>query len=313
MKNNLRFTTAHRYYQLFLIICSMCILFCLTTSFLCSKGKVKDMRVDTVVFSFDRPLQLYAYLESAEKYLSNVNETHVIYRASNNAYDNGYQIVAQRFPRVLFHKQSTNPQNDFKSLVWASVYSNTSICQYVMFAVDDIIIKDSVDMQECTRALEDYKAWGFYLRLGKNINYCYMLNRPTAPPKGKDMGNLFCWKFCDGDGDWAYPNNVDNTIYRKKDILSYLKKEPFTNPNYLEGHWQKWRDMKGKGICFQTSKNINIPLNLVNPSYNRNNHLFTPAELLQKFQQGLKIDILKFHQVNNNAPHVDYQPAFIMR
>lgn len=271
------------------------------------------MRVDQVVFSYDRPLQLFAYLESAELYLSNLNETHVIYRTSSDAYEKGYQIVAQRFPRVIFHKQSQNPQNDFKSLVWTSVFSATSYCPYVMFAVDDIIIKDYVDLSECTKALEDYDAWGFFFRLGKNIDYCYMLNRATPVPKGKDLGNKFIWKFSDGDGDWGYPNNVDNTIYRKKDIMEYLKKEQFTNPNTLEGHWQKWRDMKKKGVSFLTSKNINIPMNLVNPSQNRHTQLFTPAELLQKFQQNLKIDVKKFYQVNNRSPHVDYQPTFIQR
>lgn len=272
------------------------------------------MRVDVIVFSFDRALQLYAYLESQEKYLTGVNDTHVVYRASSPEHENSYTQVSQRFPKVQFHKQSMTPQNDFKQLVWSSVYSNLSPCSYIMFAVDDLIVKDHVNLVGCTNALEAQKAWGFFLRLGKNINFCYMLNQATPPPACTDVGGgIFAWKFADGQGDWGYPNNVDMTIYRKKDIMAYLRNENYIHPNSLEANWQKWRDMKGKGLCFQTSKNINIPLNLVNPSTNRCNNSFTVPQLLLKFQQGQKINIQAFHQINNTSPHVDYMPTFIPR
>jgi hypothetical protein len=275
----------------------------------------KERGVDVVVSSFDRPLQLYAYLESQEHYLTGVNQTHIIYRASEARFEKAYRQVQKRFPEAHFHKQSTHPKSDFKPLVWASIYSSKSASPYVMFAVDDIIFTDYVDLKVCTKAIEDYKAWGFFLRLGKNITYCYMKNKPSLPPVGKDLGDMFTWKFGDGKGDWRYPNNTDNTIYRKKDIQAFLKNEKYTNPNTLEVHWQKWRNMKKMGLCFQTSKNINIPCNCVQQSYkeNRHNQTYTTDELLAKFQQGLKIDILKFYQVNNNSPHVDYVPTFTPR
>lgn len=292
----------------------LCGLFCIFTSFNVMKNKPVDMRVDTVLFSFDRPLQLYAYLESTERYLTGVNETHVIYRSSQSAYEQGYQRVARRFPKVLFHKQSDRPHDDFKSLVLASVYSNSSICPYVMFAVDDIVIKDHADLEVCTKAMESNKAWGFFLRLGKNITHCYSLNSATPCPEGKDIGKtMFSWKFSKGDGDWGYPNNVDNTIYRKKDIMNFLKNDSFQHPNSLEYNWQRWRDMEGTGICFVTSININIPMNLVNLSSNRCNHSFTPQELLLKFQQGLKMDIGPFYRVKNRSAHVDFTPTFVPR
>lgn len=299
--------------RLVVIVCLLGI-FCLTTSFRIPKNCSKDMQVDVVVFSFDRPLQLYAYLESAERYLTGVNETHVIYRSSKFAYEQGYQIVAKRFPKVLFHRQSERPHDDFKPLVVASVYSDASTCPYIMFAVDDIVIKDDVNLEVCTKAMESNKAWGFFLRLGKNITHCYSLNSATPCPEGKDIGKtMFSWKFSKGDGDWGYPNNTDNTIYRKKDILSFLKNGNFKHPNSLEENWQGWRDMEGTGLCFVVSKNINIPMNLVNQSGNRCNHSFTPQELLVKFQQGLKMDIEPFYQVKNRSAHVDFTPTFIPR
>ena len=72
-------------------------------------------------------------------------------------------------------------------------------------------------------------------------------------------------------------------------------------------------DMNAKGICFYRTKNINLPMNLVNPWNNRSSNLYSVEELLAKFQLGLKIDILQFHKVKNRAPHVDYNPTFISR
>ncbi len=273
-----------------------------------------EWQVDTVVFSYDRPLQLFAYLESAEKYLTGVHKTHVIYRSSSKNYEEGYKKVAQRFPKVIFHQQQETEESDFKSLVLAALYSSKSFCEYMMFAVDDLVVKDYTDVQVCTKALFEHKAWGFFLRLGKNIQYCYMLYRPTPCPKGEELGNnLFSWTFSQGDGDWGYPNNTDMTIYRKSDLKNCLNTEIFSNPNSMEICLQKLNNMGAKGICFSFSRNINIPINLVNLSGNRNNHSFTPQELLERFEQGLKMNISQFHQVTNVSPHVDYTPTFIAR
>jgi hypothetical protein len=185
-----------------------------------------------------------------------------------------------------------------------------------MFAVDDIIVTEFVNLAECTKALEKHRAWGFFLRLGKNIHYCSIQDKPAYPPKGKDIRNqFFLWKFAQAMTDWCYPNNVDMTIYRKKDISSALQKENYANPNGLEGVWARnWADCGKLGICFQHSKIINIPMNIVQTLYkNRHNHTYSTEELLLKFQQGLKIDISIFYQRHYNTVHVDAQPSFIQR
>ncbi|EKD49039.1 MAG: hypothetical protein ACD_64C00023G0003, partial [uncultured bacterium] len=51
--------------------------------------------VDLVVFSCDRPLQLYALLESVQQYARGLAEQHVIYRATDLKFEKGYAIVSQ--------------------------------------------------------------------------------------------------------------------------------------------------------------------------------------------------------------------------
>jgi len=272
--------------------------------------------VDIILFSYNRPLQLYSCLESIERYFSGFNEIHVVYRASNPAYATGYEGVWEKFAYVKSHPQGINPKEDFKPLVLSSVYSPSSKAAYVMFGVDDDVVTDFVFLTDCVNHLEKYHVWGFFLRLGKNINYTYPLNKFTPCPQGNDqMDGVFTWKFNDGTGDWAYPNNVDMTIYRKKDITAFLNVAMYVNPNTFEGIWaSRWAHLQQRGICYPHSKIINIPMNLVNEAYsNRYGHLYTPEQLLAKWQQGLKIDISQFYKIENKALHNEYEPHFIAR
>ena len=292
----------------------LCIL--VLTSFTSKAWAQQAGAVDLIVFSYNRPMQLYALLESSEKYFKGLNQLHVIYRSSNESFDEGYHMVAKRFPRVKYHKQSATPAADFKSLVLSCVYGQKNAAPYVLFAVDDIIMTDKVDLRVCTKAIEQYKAWGFYLRMGKNIQECYSLNQSTPCPKGRNRGNrFFQWTYADGAGDWRYPNSVDMTIYSKKRIEPFLRAGDYIHPPSLEGRWADIgaKKLHRKGISFFSSKMINIPLNSLGPYNNRHMHAFTPEELQQKFKSGKKIDISRYHRMRNRAPHVDCELTFISR
>ncbi len=278
-------------------------------------------QVDLVVFSYDRPLQLYAFLESVEAYLTNPHLIHVIYRCTDDRFASGYDKVFTRFRYVIPHKQGKNPQKDFKKNVLKSVFSKKSKSPYIMFAVDDIILTDKIDLTECTDALKKYKGWFFSLRLGKNITKNTLaLNQSLEPvhtgvPNGKDLKNgVFTWKFTDpsAQGSWNYPNSTDVTIYRKKDIKRFLKKAKYTNPNIMESEWHwNWQPKNKKGLSFQSSKAVNLPLNVVNPYWQSANINISTWQLLEKFESGFKIDIGKFYKIDNYAPHMPYEPTFI--
>ncbi len=269
---------------------------------------------DLVVFSYNRPLQLYALLESAETYLTGLNEKKVIYRASKKEYEDAYQKVKCRFPDVDFMAQGSNPRADFKPLTMKAIFESSG--DYVVFAVDDIIVTDFVDMNECIRLLEKTGAYAFYLRLGTNITECYMLNTKTpVPMHTKISDDVIMWQFKSGRGDWRYPNSVDLNVFRKKNIKPVFERLTFAAPNKLEAAWAGQANTNFHGLCFTYSKMINIPMNLVQTEYIRNNcmHDLSPQELLDVFNKGLKIDISMVFQMRNKAPHVEYNPVFIPR
>lgn len=280
--------------------------------------------VDLIVFSKDRPLQLYAHLESVYTYLKHVNSIQVIYHAADKEYAQGYEHVKRDFPHVTYYQQSTsNPKGDFKHLLTQAL--NRCPSKYMMFAVDDIIVKDFCDLHECTNALNHTHAYAFYLRMGLNITELYSVNTAVRS-SNETVGlpalvhldkNIYAWRFNTGRGDWAYPHSVDMTIMRTKTIKQHIRVLNFDTPNKFEGEWAwKVRPAANKiGLCFTLSPMVNLPLNLVQSHWtaNRVMHEYSAKDLHEKFKRGKKIDIAPLFQIVNKAPHMEYSPTFIDR
>jgi hypothetical protein len=275
----------------------------------------QELKADLVIFSFDRPLQLYALLESIEKYITGLGQIHIIYRASNDQFSAAYEEVHKRFNTPQFIKQGDNPRNDFKPLTLQATFSSPH--DYVIFAVDDIIVKDFINITQCIELLEKFHAYGFYLRLGKNLTECYSVNHPQKlPPLVEAEKGIFAWRFIQGEYDWNYPNTVDMTVYRKKDIKVNFEMLSYQAPNSLEGAWagRGYTVNSLIGLCYETSKIVNLPLNRVQNEYsNRSMNFLMPDQLLNIFNEGLKISIEPLFKINNEAAHMAYEPIFEQR
>lgn len=288
--------------------------FLLLPSYFLSKGN--QPKVDLITFSFDRPLQLYAFLESTQQYVTGLGKTVVIYRSSNKAFHDAYEQVRSTFAWVEFLEQGAYPQGDFKPLTMKAL--NEASASYVIFAVDDIVVKDYVDLVECAKALEAAGAYGFYLRLGTNLTQCYPYGSAKQPlPIFERIGNdMLTWTLGRGVYDWGYPHTVDMTVYRKADVLKDFSLFHFTNPNMLEGNWamRAGRVAQCKGLCFTETKIVNLPLNRVqNVCLNLNMGSLSPQELLDLFNQGLKMDIQPLYKIKNPGAHTEYAPTFVKR
>jgi hypothetical protein len=284
------------------------LLYVIVLSTYCCQG------VDLVVFSFNRPIQLYALLESVEKYMTHVGQISVIYRASDELFACGYEAIKMKFAHAVYYEQSNQPFADFKPLTMRATFESPS--DYVLFAVDDIVVTQPVDLNVCTDTLERTGAYGFYLRLGVNITQCYMLYDCYTPVPYNHLiaPGIYQFTFKDGIGDWGYPNTVDMTVYRKKDIKTMFESLAFHNPNSLEGMWAAYPDLNKQGLFFERSVMVNTPLNIVNENRtNRAEHSYTSKELLAIFNNGLKIDINPLSTVVNKAPHMAYVPTFVKR
>lgn len=271
--------------------------------------------VDLIIFSFDRPMQLYALLESIEWYSTGLNSIQVIYRVSNDDFEQAYTQVKNRFSDVRYYKQGSSPAQDFKPLTISALENAQS--PYILFAVDDIIVKDYVDLSYCAQLLEKYSAYGFYLRLGTHLNWCYPTSKkqPLPPFRKADHG-LCVWQFLQGSGDWGYPRMLDMALYRKDTVTNDLQNIDFTNPTTLETIWanNSCEIKKEIGISFTHTKIVNIPLNMVQTEFKWiNMNAFNAGELLELFTMGCKIDCSEFFRIENKAGHLEFIPHFILR
>lgn len=275
-------------------------------------------KADLLIFSYNRPMQLWALLESIDKYMKGLESIYVLYRSSSEPFAKAYDEVKAAFPSVQFIQQSEKPFQDFQPTTLDILFNKTK-SDYILFAVDDMIMKDSVNIPDCLKILEETKAYFFSLRLGKHIEYCYMGDFPEEVPHHLNLlGNFMAWQIDAAQGDWMSAESVDMNIFRKSDLKEPLTTIEFRNPNDLEWLWSEFFkknkiSRKRIGVAYQTSKVLNIPLNLVNPSQNPNMNSFTAEELLKKFNDGLKISIDPLHQIENPSVHFDYIPTFSPR
>lgn len=269
---------------------------------------------DVVIFSYDRPLQLELLLMSMRRFVTGTGEVAVIYRASAQPYQKAYEQLQQAFPTIRFVAQGVHPKKDFKPLTEQYAFNTPS--NYILFAVDDNVVKEPIDLAACIELLEKYQAYGFYLRMGCHLTDCYTMSckQPLPPLQEREPG-VYSWNFLQGFADWGYPNSVDMTLYRKRDIKQIVTSLQYENPNTLELQWASNPASRAKiGLCFARTKMVNLPLNKVQDSWdNRNENLLQPAEQLAKFNEGLTIDLEPLCGITNRSAHMGYVPTFVSR
>jgi hypothetical protein len=268
---------------------------------------------DLLLFSFDRPLQLYACLESIYRYMSGFEKVSVIYRVSHDRFEQGYEIVKRSFPQAHFIRQSQDPKRDFKPNVLKSVFGSPA--EYILFGVDDIVAKEPVDLKLCMEQMERTGAYGFYLRFGKHIRFCYQSGKEQKVPKSIPLSqDIYAWDILSAEADWGFPNSLDMTLFRKSDLKPAFEKMKFKTPNSLEYIWATEHAPKqALGLYFETSKIVNIPLNIVSRTGNPHMNYSDTEELLAKFNEGLKIDIDPLKGIENPSPHFEWIPEFTPR
>lgn len=270
-----------------------------------------EERVDLLIFSYNRPLQLYAFLESSEKHLENLHRQYVIYRAGNDHYEKGYEKVKEAFPNVIYIRQSVdNPYEEFAPVVRKTIFDrNVSTARYISFAFDDFLIKESIDFKEAVSLLKETGAYGFYFCLGNNLK---------DHPKDQRLliqEGVFGWQFSTMDGEWRVPNSLKMTLFNKEDIEVDFINMKFHSPNILEALWNENANLSRIGLYYDRSKAVSLPLNIAmeNEKDSERVSKISTKELLTYFDQGLKINTLQVEQMENEAINVSLKPTFIKR
>lgn len=270
------------------------------TGLIFAKPKI-EYNVDLVIFSKDRPVQLYSCLESIKKYISGVENICVLYETSNSSFETAYQTIKNDFPEIEFFKQnSVNVNTEFKTLL-LKILSEKLTRKYLAFVRDNIIVKDYVDLHICCDLMHHENAHGFYLLPGKNV-----LNERMCAIERVKFCHDGVWKWNVGDkikSDFGQINNFNMTVYRKSNLIKLFKNMHFDSSDKLENEWNKNVTKDKKGLFFDQSKVVDIALT----------EDFNNAKLLTIFNADFKMDITSLHKINNKLSSIRYEPSFILR
>lgn len=237
----------------------------------------------------------------------------MLYRVSDQHYDMAYEELKNIFSYASFIQQGDNPRADFKPLLLQCFLISSA--EYIIFSVDDVIIKDCVDFNACIKAMENANAYCFYLRLGENITRQYGQDITIGTPAYTEVQkDILQFTVRDGSGDWAYAHNLDMTLYKKSDIVEFFVNADYSSPNTLESVWSGIVNLENYGLCFRESKIFTLPLNIIQQDWwVPNENSYSAQELFMRWQEGFIFDINQFYLINNDCALMGYKPQFISR
>ncbi len=274
-------------------------------------GSSGPLQIEGVVFSKDRPLQLAATLGSFLDQMHGAGPLQVLYAASSLRYERAYEELQSEFgpPKILWQRE-TSFRLDLVRLL-ASIRSST-----MFFLVDDIVFVEPVAMAELAKL--DPQQFIVSLRLGKNLDYCYMASSKQRLPTLESLGGsvpLLSWKWCDGDWDWGYPLSLDGHFFSTSQLRVMASLTEYSAPNSFEGSLQAFSGVFEclNGVCYEKSRLVNIPHNKVQ-SENRNRSQGHSAEdLLRAWEEGYRIDFQSLYGFNNRSAHEEVPLRLVRR
>jgi len=263
--------------------------------------------VVVLVFSKDRAMQLEGLLASLFLHCREQEEIKIIvlYTCSHEETKGKYKEIMENYPRVLFWEELN---------FFIQVRDVLKQSPFVLFLVDDTLWVGDFSPSVLKSLLSTSpQAAGISLRLGKNITYCYPLDRPQALPfciTQREGFLLYDW--LSASLDFAYPLEVSSSCYRTQDILAVLQESVFKNPNELEGLLANFvvRLLPDKRLLFcpEQSLAFSVPVNRVqNAVSNRFSYQpdYEVDKLDVKFAEGWRIDVEK---LSGFVPQSCHQP-----
>lgn len=264
-----------------------------------------------LIFSKDRAMQLQGVIDSLRRHLRGGNlRVAVLFKATTDRARQQYEHLTNRNTDIAFL-----PETNFR----AQVLRLLDLAPHVLFLVDDSIFVRDFDLAMVARYLASQPmAAGFSLRLGMNVRYDYMHDRPTRPPRfERSAHGVLRWDWRTAEHDFAYPLEVSSSVYRRADVQTLLAGQAFNNPNQLEGVLaaQAGRIAQERPwlLSFEQSVTFCNPVNLVQTvCANRAgaDERYRADRLAALFDEGVRIDVQAYDGFVPTGCHQEVPLAF---
>lgn len=270
--------------------------------------------INAIVCSKDRPMQLYALLDSIKINSNNIfDKVKVLYTSSGEAYNEGYDIVRASFGACEFYKESRPFKVEYESLFELDTPAH---CLFV----DDMIFfrENPVSQKNILDYLSKEDISMFSLRLGLNTHRQTTLDKTVKYEliDYVDNGVSISWNrtMMQPWYNYNYPLSVDGCIYRTHQFFSLISREQYKNLNELETrlYSEAYKMPKMIASC-KFSCCTGIPFNIVqNTTDNPTNKInsFSAKELNDMFLAGQRMDWQGMDFSGVDSTHCDISPRW---
>ena len=260
-----------------------------------------------IVFSKDRPLQLYTLLETYNNLVKNPVNLVIIYKSSTNEYSQGYKKVFNLYKnsksKFTFIKESSSFKNTLDNVLESLNIKN------IFFLVDDIIFIRKIDLS--LAASLDTSKFILSLRHSPHLRRSYTSNMEQMPPKFhpskfNNTINEFSW--FEEKNEWSNPYSVDGHILSLAEIYAISRVSSYSGPNTFEYAISSFNSLSEnkRGLCYSESKILNLPINRVQNESNNVSGSVSTSFLLKKWQQDMAIDTSFFSGYIPEATHEEH-------
>lgn len=231
-----------------------------------------------LLFSSDRPLSLFACLESLEERSRGCERTTVVYAASDSRFAEAYERVKTAFPQVHFADLKEARTKKGKTDLLSRMDGIAS--PYIAVGDDALAFKDFVDLSHCAAWAEKTGAEGFYF--------------DAEPPESQGTA------FADGLSVRDLKMGASQGLAlvskeRLKQILANLPAEPSKGFSAI---LQKYLPQSGIALSFEEPKALRLPE-------------ISGEEQLAKLHQDLKIDLEPLQKAESGEPQSAARIDFI--
>jgi hypothetical protein len=267
------------------------------------ESNLVNREIDSIVFSKDRAMQLYAFLSSYIDRVSNRGRMYILYTCSSARHQKSYDQLQETFVNedFIFIKE-----REFREQLIE--ICKQSDARNIIFYVDDMIFTHKIDYTIFGKI--NTTKYILSLSRGKDLEYSVVLQRYLRQPSfipANDNLECFRWDYLNEFSDWTYPLGVSGFMYGRIELVSMFKTLFFKSPSSLEGAMQLYLPFfkRRYGLCTEFASCVCIHANLVQQEF-KNPVLgtFSIEELLELWEKGKRISLSEFYNKPMNITQV---------
>ena len=249
------------------------------------------LKNNLIIFSKNRACQLHLLLDSISvNCIGLFNNISVLYYHDTDEYGYGYVKLGKSYPNINSIKEIYF-RDDLLRII-------DLMYDYTTFLVDDVVFYGKILNNGILTLINDNTIC-FSLRLGLNCVYSHPANIYYKIGSYENNNDYVTFDYTQQEnGDFKYPLSTDGHIFNSKLIKQLLSEINFCNPNTLESNLQSFlftNKIPKLVKCFNQSKLVSVPVNLVNKTHSNRNGLEFSISELELNNRNLNGDFIDFN------------------